>query len=469
MATPKERATLREAILSSIPEEPSQFDQVAPHFVYVPHAHIRALSPDAMLVEGIRGAGKSFWWHALRDDALRASLFEQRHESLSSVSVSTGFGQGSDPSWPDKDELQALLKLKCPPRLIWKSVVLRQIVPDLVPFSGWSGFAKWVQQEPSKVANAVRAKNDELRTAGRKHIVLFDALDNTADTWEDKQVLLRGLLELVLELRALYAIRAKVFVRPDMLKDSSVQAFTDASKVIASRVSLSWTPQDLFGLLFRYLANAEATESAEYFRRLAAGDWTLASSLVGWQIPSALRSDPSAQEQVFVAVAGPWMGRSRQRGKTYTWVPNHLADAFDQVSPRSFLAAIRAAAQVPEVAGQTHALHWTGLQEGVRRASEYRVIEIREDLPWAHEAMRQLEDIAVPCKIETMLHAWSKGGLLKKLSNSDLRVPRDKNFAIFKELQDVGILRPLSESRVNIPDVYRVGFGLRRKGGFVPR
>jgi hypothetical protein len=230
-----------------------------------------------------------------------------------------------------------------------------------------------------------------------------------------------------------------------------------------------WTPQDLYGLLFRYLGNGADANAAAAFRRVAGGPWTPGTNLNAWELPFDLRMSATTQEKVFVALAGPWMGRSRQKGKTYTWVPNHLADAFDQVSPRSFLAAIRAAGEATEVSGQTHALHWTGLQEGVRKASEYRVSEVKEDLPWAHEAMSQLADIVVPCDVQTMVDAWIRGGLAEKLSNKELRAPRDKNLAIFAELQEVGILRTLSEHRVNIPDVYRVGFGLRRFGGFAPR
>ncbi len=91
---------------------------------------------------------------------------------------------------------------------------------------------------------------------------------------------------------------------------------------------------------------------------------------------------------------------------------NHLADASGEVSPRSFLAAIGQAARVP-AAGE-HALHWNGIHEGVRRASEIRVDEIQEDLPWAHAAMVLLEDLSVPCPKEKVVDAWKKGYLFTK-------------------------------------------------------
>jgi hypothetical protein len=252
-----------------------------------------------------------------------------------------------------------------------------------------------------------------------------------------------------------------------MLKDPEVQGFPDASKVVASRVSLDWTREDLFALLYRYLGNGSEDEAARAFRDLE-GKWTEHAN-AGWQVPEPLRSRMDAQEKVFIAIAGHWMGKTKQKGKTYAWIPNHLADGFDKVSPRSFLVAIRAAANMEEALGQTHALHWTGLQEGVRKASEYRVAEIKEDLPWAHEAMNHLVKLVVPCEREKLLDAWKTGGLPRKLPKVQLMASEHERLeSILEDLGSVGILKILPDGRVNIPDVYRVGFGLRRKGGFVP-
>lgn len=467
--TENERALLRSAILNSIPAEPSQYNEVEARFVYLPRSHVRALDPDAMLVEGIRGAGKSFWWYALRDNRLRAALYSQGNVDVNSLVVTAGFGLGSDPSWPEKDEIQSLLKAGHTPRLIWKSVVLNQVAKKEANLEslGWLDIVRRSANAPSEVANALRLANERLRSQNIRHLVIFDALDRTADEWNERQALLKGLLEVVLELRAFTSLRAKVFVRPDML-DPQVQSFPDASKVVASRVQLEWTREDLFALLFRYLGNGSDDEAARAFRDLE-GKWT-ESPVSGWQVPEPLRSRMEAQRKVLVAMAGSWMGKTKEKGKTYEWIPNHLADGFGKVSPRSFLAAIRAAADMPEASGQTHALHWKGLQEGVRTASEYRVAEIKEDLPWAHEAMNQLVKLVVPCEQDKLLDAWKTGGLLRKLPNVQLRAPkRDKLEGILEELRSVGILKLLPDGRVNIPDVYRVGFGLRRKGGFVPR
>lgn len=462
-----ERELLRRAVLESIPAEPSQYNEVDPKFVYVPDAHRRALDPDAMLVTGIRGAGKSFWWFALQQEALRRRLFEPQSRSGAALMVSPGYGATSSEQWPDKDELTQLLSQGCKPRLIWKTVVLRQVAQGSLPGAGWGDWVSWVTANPSQVATLLREVDGRMREAKQRHVVLFDALDRTADRRSDRLQLLRGLLELVLELRTWSAVRAKVFVRPDMLEDPEVIAFPDSSKVIASRVRLDWSTPDLYNLLFTYLGNGQDATAAAFFRQQSQLAWPSAGAM--YSVPAELRTDPARQQQLFEQLAGPYMGKDRRRGRTYTWVPNHLMDAADQVSPRSFLATIRRAAELPELAGQTAPLHWNGIHEGVRKASEYRVGEIQEDLPWVSEAMQKLEHLVVPCDERALLTTWQKAKLTPPQATEEKRAatPADLKETL-EQLAKVGVLHKLPSDRINIPDVYRVGFGLRRHGGFRP-
>ncbi|MCG8554179.1 MAG: hypothetical protein MJD61_02650 [Proteobacteria bacterium] len=455
VTTERTRELLREAMTSSIPEVPSQFSDVERRFVYVPGTHRRALEPNAMLVVGARGAGKSFWWHALQVSSTRDEVLGQKTD------VSVGFGEAPSPEWPNKDELDQLLKAEQKPRLIWKTVVFCKLEPERsILAKEWPERVSWVTENPSAVARVLREFDQDLASKGRSHLVLFDALDRTADDHEQRTALLRGLLELVLEFRPYASLRAKVFVRPDMLSDPQVRTFTDASKVVASAVRLDWRPVDLYALLFRYMGNADKSEAARAFRGLTGH----ASDIAGeWHVPARLRDDEFEQQRVFTSLAGPYMGTNRRRGKTYTWVPNHLADALQRVSPRSFLAAMRAAST--HSAPSTHPLHWKGLQEGVRVASNYRVQEIEEDLPWAHAAMEILSDLVVPCAVSKITSAWRRGQLLEQ----GLRSAPQSLEEVLRELKEMGIFARLPDGRINIPDVYRVGFRLRRKGGLKPQ
>ena len=448
---------LRRAIQASVPEVPAAFDEVPGKFTYIPPRHARALDPNGMLVTGIRGAGKSFWWFALQNSTIRELVLGP------SIDLSLGFGQGQEAQWPDRDELQLLLDDGYKPRVIWKAVVLRHVAPGTHGFRGWKAWVSWVAANPSPVAKALRDFDSRRAEEGRVHVVLFDALDRTADTRGQQEVLLSGLLQLVLELRSFRALRAKVFARPDMLESATVKSFPDASKVLASAVKLDWRTLDLYGLLFQYLGNGEDETASRVFRHLVGRHAEQRASGRVWDVPDPLREDPDKQRKVFESIAGPYMGANARRGMTYTWVPNHLADALDAVSPRSFLAAIGKAAQEPS---EHHfALHWKGLQEGVRHASGIRVGEIQEDLPWAHQAMELLENLVVPCQRSQLFAAWRKGRLFEKAL---AHLPGDQE-GVLDELKRTGILRLLPDGRINIPDVYRLGFGLRRKGGFAPR
>ena len=57
--------------LAALPEETSYGGTPAPAHVYLPRSHLKALNLDALLVTGMRGAGKTFWWSALQDSGIR--------------------------------------------------------------------------------------------------------------------------------------------------------------------------------------------------------------------------------------------------------------------------------------------------------------------------------------------------------------------------------------------------------------
>jgi len=455
MKTASSPNVLRRAFVTSIPAEVAQFDAVEPRFVYRPTKHLRALDPNAMLVSGIRGAGKSFWWHALKEEALRLLVLPAGEAR---VTASAGFGERDAEDRPGRDVLEELLQAGHPPRQIWKAVVLRHALgaaglPDPAP-ARWRDRVTWIRADAERTAQLLRAADDALAGNHRVHVVLFDALDTTATDPGARVRLLRGLLEIVVELRARAAIRAKVFARPDMLEDPDVRAFPDASKVLHTAVRLEWPTLDLYGLLFQYLGNAKDDDAATEVRSLTKLQWSERPG-AGWEVPEDLRNDEYAQARVFTALAGPHMGTNHRRGRTYPWLPNHISDARGSVSPRSFLAAMRHAAQATK-SDAPHALHWTAIQDGVRQASQVRTTEIGEDLPWARAALEGLQDLLVPCEREVVLRRLR--GRVDGLTPSE----------VLHALRDVGLLAELPDGRINVPDLYRVGFRLRRKGGLAP-
>jgi hypothetical protein len=466
--------SLRESITTSIPSQTTQFgnDLIDRRFLYLPRAHLGALDVNCMLVVGIRGAGKSFWWNALQSAPHRQLLARslQKAEIDDKTDVSAGFGNTPSKFYPNKDVLTTLLA-KHKARHIWLTVVLWQCCSDLPPLTKWAERVAWVTENPEEVAQHLSQANDDLVKSGRKRLILFDALDRTADEWDKLSELLRGLLELLLDLRSSPAIRAKAFVRPDMLEASEITSFRDSSKVLSSRVDLRWARADLYGLLWQYMGNAD--EGASEFRRLISelfDDGGTEKAGI-WTPPKELRREESAQRLLFDAIAGKWMGRDRRRGFPYTWLPNHLADALDQTSPRSFLAALRAAGSDERHRAKGLALHYEAIKRGVQAASKIRVDEIGEDFPWTLLAMKPLENLVIPCAQAMIGTRWKKAGVVDQIRAQKDRKPRQLprgEAGLFEALAEIGLFKPMSEDRINVPDVYRLGFGLRRRGGLSP-
>jgi hypothetical protein len=391
--------------------------------------------------------------------------------------VGAGFGETARPDdYPDKRVLRSLRDGGLKTAEIWRTVVAWNTWGRSGELSSrplWPDKVAWVQDHPEEAVRNFRTYDDRLAAAGRKHLILFDALDRTADDWESLRPILRGLLEIILEFRSFRAIRAKAFVRPDMLDDPGVMNFRDASKVTAAKVELRWARADLYGLLFQGLGNAPGKGSA--FRAgcgdLGSGAWVEANGV--WQVPKALRENEDLQRRVFDAIAGKWMERDRRRGFPYTWLPNHLADAAEQVSPRSFLAAIRIAAENSR-AYRDYALHSDGIKKGVREATQIRVEEVREDFFWVPGLMAPLKGLAVPCEFEEIEARWHNARVvenLKRQAGGGALLPRhidDGLEGLKKDLLDLALFSLLRDGRINMPDVYRVGFGLGRKGGVKP-
>jgi hypothetical protein len=151
---------------------------------------------------------------------------------------------------------------------------------------------------------------------------------------------------------------------------------------------------------------------------------------------------------------------------------NHLADAFGRVSPRSFLTAVRAAASETS-REEAQAIHHRAIQEGVREAAKIRAREISEDFPWAEQALEALRDLMVPCDIEEVLELWRRAGL-EEVVDRDLEARRRRHHGgalpgIIDDLADLGVMQRLRDGRINVPDVYRLPYGIKRRGGVPAR
>jgi len=184
------------------------------------------------------------------------------------------------------------------------------------------------------------------------------------------------------------------------------------------------------------------------------------------------------QQAVFERIAGPYMGRDRRRGRTYTWLHNHLADAQGQVSPRSFLIALRQAALYrPEPSDL--AFDYKGLQVGVQTASETRVDQLGEEYRWIKRALAALADLHVPCPPGNFLRRWEESGVVDEIRQAagrreylapvELMLSPDDPAALLEALCRIGVVERRADGRINLPDLFRIAAKLLKRGGIPPR
>ena len=473
----------REGLIAALPEDTAQHDETpAARHLYLPASHAKALHPNTTLIQGMRGSGKSFWFAALQSGELRRLLGADTGLSSQTL-VTVGFGQRlSGGLFPGKNVLASLLKEGLDAQHIWLAVVFRQVMGDQAPgaftaLEGWKPRIQWMIDNPETVDEYWYQADTRLEQSKQHHIVLFDALDRTADDWPTMNRLVRGLLQVVLDTRAFRRIRLKVFARPDQLEDPGVASFPDASKVLNQKIILEWPRRELYGLLWQYLANEK--EYGEQFRNTVQGmlpsiRWKQEDGV--WLVPGGLRRSEDPQKSVFHAITGPWMGKDKRRGFPYSWLPSHLGDARGEVSPRSFLAALRHAAQDAPRASQEYALHYESIKRGVQEASKIRVRELEEDYPWIRTLFEPLVGINVPCHFSEVAQVWREhrvvDALLRKIADQDVRLPPshvpEGEEGLLLDLIELGLVERLKDGRINLPDVYRVGYGMGRRGGIRP-
>ncbi len=467
---------------------------------YVPPAHAQALELERPVVEGIRGSGKSFWWKALVSEEHRRFVCQVFPEARlgDDIDIRQGFGGALGDDAPSKDVLAALMREFGNARAIWRAVIGHQLKLG-APFPHtaaadrgvWQTRTAWVRDHPEQFDRLLLQTDTQQTASGRHVLILFDALDSLADRWEEIRPLARGLFQVTQEMRATRMLRCKLFVRPDMLEDKEILGFPDSSKLLARKANLAWRKVDLYGLVFQCLGNYRVQEHGEQFRFLT--EWSPETKTDGWRHTSGqywtlgpdLRTDESRQEILFHHLTGRAMSAApsgHKRGKPYKWVVSHLQDGRDQVSPRSFCEALRHAATHTQHEYPAHSLplHFKALQSGVQEASKIRVDELeREDYPWLSHVMAPLKgSISVPCAPSDITDLWRQGGTIDALerhlqqSDHTVKLPpqhlADGADGVMRDLEDIGLLQRLPDGRIQMPDVYRIAFGLGRRGGVKP-
>lgn len=470
---------IRQAITAAPFELDNTGETPKPGTLYIPLAHRKALSRDAILVVGARGVGKSFWTAALSDDELRDQIGESVQELKQTIIHVGHAAKPNIKNYPNRESFISLINSGFEAYDIWRAVVLRWMAALLkrpVPNDSWKSTVEWVNSNPESFAE-IAESTDELLARDEKYgLVVFDALDRTSNDWSTMNSIVRDLLRVALWLRDFSRLRAKLFLRTDQM-ERSVTSFVDASKIVATKVNLTWERHDLHAMMWQRLINSP-NQHGETIRKLVSSYLPSSEPLIFnggvWLLPAVLTSELPYQRMLFESIAGDKMGKDARRGVPYVWSVGHLADGHGWTSPRSFLAAIYgAAADSSDRYGQYQlALHYESLKRGIQKASQIRVDQVAEDDPWVPEAMKPLKGINVPCDAMGIEKAW-----MEKYPNGPGSIPSNNLppqhseswEGIRSDLERLGIFVTRKDSRIDMPDLYRVGFGLGRRGGVSPK
>ena len=445
--------------------------------LYAPAAHAGALDPERPLVVGGRGVGKSFWSSVLNDQGGReaAAKFYPKL-GLETLIVSLGFHEntrGSGSVAPTKRALAQALE-RADALDIWRAVLLRSLIDAKVlkrKQLTLSEALDFIKEAGDSYDDLLLEADENLTLTKRRFLIVFDALDRLSDDWPVITSLTVGIAKLALEARAFGSIRVKFFMRRDQYDNNDAFRFRDASKLTNARVELFWSKDDLFGWLFQWIWLGAAAPFAALVRT------ALGLAQTPKAMPDRLRYNELDQRATFAEIAGPYMGSNPRRGMTDRKIVNSIADAFGEASLRSFSAAVKRAAEDSERRGVGgRALDHLAINEGIIRASNIRLQELKEDYGWIELALEPLRGLTVPCERRDVEALWRGEDTVQKISgqsvaagggpSTPISFTKGANAdALFEAMEAVGVMETRLDSRINVPDLFRVAAGMGRRGG----
>ncbi len=449
--------------------------------IYAPETHAAALAPTTPIVLGARGTGKSFWAGVLGNaELLRAAATAYPKLGLTRLDVQFGYTGIGGPSGIGRDKLDQCLAadagLEEACVFFWATILRALAAVPGQPLPSLPKLMTEARDLDTREANLSQA-DDTLGENGKVLLIVYDALDTMATSWPRRRLLTQALLEVVWAMRAYRNVRMKLFLRPDQIEDDELR-FVELPKLRTGAVRLAWSRLDLYGLLFARLSLGEAQEPFERLLsslRLAAGsrDQILARH---W----SLCREVAHQQKLMTAMAGAFMADGEhgyKKGKTYDWLLKHLADAFDEVTPRSFLGLMIAAAKRGD-APPRRIITPGGIQHGLRAASKTRVDQLHQEFPWIKGVLAPLAGLLLPQDEQEVFKVWRRAGTLQAAITDAGQQgylppvqPLGKAVSerdLYTALERIGVMMRRTDNRIDMPDLFRVAAKLLKKGGTAP-
>lgn len=448
--------------------------------------HLRVFEPGVNLIVGYHGAGKSMLFKAaveqlLPAETVRATMGRDLFLHLFTQEPSAwraGYPLHAD--FPDPETIRRFVASSAADsdnsRLladVWLAFLARLLAADLNAGSWQALLAPpsvkvteiyaALQSQRAAVIAALDALDARLKAAGRWLFINYDELDTLGGIdWELMAALIRGLLTFWAEYsRRWQRLQAKMFLRTDLYANARI--FTaDFAKLAANRVELTWSDRNLYAMWIKRLANLSDGWLA-YCR--AAGIAFESDQTLGWipQLPKAEAAQPLIER-----IVGPFMGSTIKKGRTLTWVLDHLRDGQGRITPRALVSLWGyAAAQELDAAraGGSQLIHPVSLRRALDYVSDdyVRMLKSRE-MPWLEGLAQRLANCEVPLAraewIELLAAGWERWQ-----TEAAHHPPRPTPAAFLDLLLELGVCRQRPDGRIDVPDLFLHGLAIKRRGG----
>lgn len=454
--------------------------------------HLRALEPEVVLIIGDRGAGKT--------ELVRVAADADLREAAQRRAPTVRFARG-DTEWvkgfplvpgPEKRALEDFVlrfreERKTAVQEFWFTYLMRVLEKELMA-EEHERFKRLLEEPDAEVAErhkdfldagtaptvALDNLDKRLQREGRWLFVLYDELDTLYySDWSAMGELIRGLIAFwAHHSRRWLRIRPKIFLRTDFYRHhGSDIAGADVAKLAATRVELSWSDKNLYAMLIKHLANV----SEQWFAYCTTGQ----GEKIRYEDDPVLHHIPVLAKKedarpLIERLVGKYMGQTKGKGDSFTWILDHLRDGTQKVSPRSLVLLFENAAILE--AGSMHATHahvlsHISLRNALDKVSEAYVTLATDEFRWLPMVKECLKASAqVPWDARHKLElAFRQRWDTWQRQSAELRPPADSPKELVDVLLELGIVRNRSGDKFDVPDLYLKGLGLKRKGGVARR
>jgi hypothetical protein len=443
--------------------------------------HLRAYDPDVVLVPGPRGAGKTELFRAIIEQNLLEKIAPlvpavrlppiKQSRWLSGYS-SRGTDFPSEPQFraflqgqPQTDELFLDLWLAYLVRALRVEHLPDALDPILSPQGGdVAQILDAYHRNVSQALLALDALDARLIKEDRFVFVAYDELDTLArGNPTATRHFVRGVVALWAgHSRRWQRLRGKIFLRTDLFEGARTAGGADFAKLAANRVEITWSDLNLLGMLVRRLVNS-GEDLHQYCRsKLEIED----KGELGF-VPTIRKADDA--RSLVERMVGVYMGAGIKKGLAFRWVLDHVRDGRGQALPRPLVRLFETAADIQKQQN-THPrwpriLEPQALRRALDRVSGEHVDSAIDEWPWLAGLKDRLRSSREVPWDRREIDGHLQRGFDAAWDDEGVRPPADNGRDLVDYLVEIGVFRARADGRIDAPDLFLAGLGLKRKGG----